>query len=66
MSTKPIRVRREPEGFRSLRVSRIEQLGPFMTRVTLGGHELEGFDRGLPAASVRLLLPEPESGLVVP
>ncbi len=37
-----------------------------MTRVTLSGHELQGFDRGLPAASVRLLLPEPESGIVMP
>ena len=36
-------------------------------RVTLGGHELEGFAVDEPAASVRLLLPSPGAGeLVIP
>ena len=36
-----------------------------MRRLTLTGRELEGFDPGLPAASVRLLLPQPGSGAPV-
>ncbi len=37
---------------------------PRLARITLAGPELEGFDMGLPAASVRLLLPGEE--LVIP
>lgn len=37
-----------------------------MTRVTLAGPGLEGFDPGLPAASVRLLLPDDSGDLAVP
>jgi NADPH-dependent ferric siderophore reductase len=38
-----------------------------MLRVTFGGDELAGLEPGLPAASVRLLLPSPRAdGLVVP
>jgi NADPH-dependent ferric siderophore reductase len=36
---------------------RAEPRTPHLVRVSLGGPELEGFDPGLPAASVRLLLP---------
>lgn len=39
---------------------------PRLVRVTLGGDELRGFEPGLPAASVRLLLPDPDRGLVLP
>lgn len=53
----PLRVRREPPPFRRVRVARTEALTPHLVRVTLTGPELEGFDQGLPAASVRLLLP---------
>lgn len=37
-----------------------------MVQVTLAGAELEGFTSGLPAGSVRLLLPAPGNGVVVP
>lgn len=56
MST-PIRVRRPPPPLRRVEVARAEPRTPHLVRVTLGGPELEGFDPGLPAASVRLLLP---------
>ena len=36
-----------------------------MVRVTLTGAELAGLDIGLPAASIRILLPRPPSGNVV-
>jgi NADPH-dependent ferric siderophore reductase len=51
------RVRREPPTFRNLTVRRTETVSPLMTRVVLGGYELEGFIVDRPAASVRLLLP---------
>lgn len=38
-------------------MARTEARTPHLVRVTLNGPELEGFDPGLPAASVRLLLP---------
>ncbi len=56
---RPGRSRREPPSFRNLVVRRTEQLSPRLTRITLGGPELAGFALELPAASVRLLLPEP-------
>jgi len=52
-----LRIRREPPPFRSLTVRRTEFVSPLMTRVVLGGDELEGFVVDRPAASVRLLLP---------
>jgi NADPH-dependent ferric siderophore reductase len=52
-----LRIRREPPPFRSLTVRRTEFVSPWMTRVILGGNELEGFSIDQPAASVRLLLP---------
>ena len=52
-----LRTRREPPPFRRLTVRRTESISPHMTRVSLGGKELEGFDITEPAASVRLLLP---------
>lgn len=55
--TTPVRVRREPPRLRRLQVRRVETRTPHLRRVTLGGAELEGLDPGLPAASVRLLLP---------
>lgn len=59
--------RREPPPFRSVEVSSTELLSPRMLRITLAGEELDGFDIGLPAASVRLLLPRADLGeLVIP
>ena len=52
-----LRTRREPPSFRTLTVRRTESVSPRMVRLILGGDELEGFAIGLPAASVRLLLP---------
>ena len=52
-----LRTRREPPPFRRLTVRGTESISPHMTRVSLGGKELEGFDITEPAASVRLLLP---------
>jgi len=37
-----------------------------MSRITLAGAELHGFDIGLPASSVRLLLPQSSGELVLP
>jgi NADPH-dependent ferric siderophore reductase len=51
-------LRREPPPFRHAEVARIEPRTRFLVRVTLAGPELVGLDPGLPAASVRLLLPE--------
>jgi NADPH-dependent ferric siderophore reductase len=56
------RLRREPPSFRAVEVRRATSLTPRLRRVTLGGPELAGLDPGLPAASVRLLLPAPGSG----
>jgi NADPH-dependent ferric siderophore reductase len=51
------RLRREPPRFRHLQVRRVESRSPYLRRVTLSGAELDGLDPGLPAASIRLLLP---------
>jgi len=56
MST-PIRVRRPPPPLRRVEVVRAKHRTPHLVRVTVGGSELEAFEPGLPAASVRLLLP---------
>jgi NADPH-dependent ferric siderophore reductase len=62
-----VRVRREPPKFRMVAVRRVEQLSPWMTRVTLAGPDLAGLSVELPAASVRLLLPpQGADGLLVP
>jgi NADPH-dependent ferric siderophore reductase len=55
MST--VRTRREPPSFRKAEVARAELLTPHLRRITLTGPELAGLPEGLPAASVRLLLP---------
>jgi NADPH-dependent ferric siderophore reductase len=47
-------------------VRRTEALTPHLVRVVVGGAELAGLDPGLPGASVRLLLPAPGAGLVLP
>jgi len=60
------RLRREPPPFRPVEVVRSESLSPYLSRMTLSGHALEGFDIGLPAASVRLLLPFGDEKLEVP
>ena len=52
-----VRLRREPPGFRRVQVRRVEDLSPWLRRVTVAGPELAGLPEGLPAASVRLLLP---------
>jgi len=59
-------LRREPPAFRRARVTAVEPVTPRLTRVTLAGQELAGLVVDQPAASVRLLLPSPGSGLVVP
>ncbi len=61
-----IRTRREPPHFRRVRLARLTEQTPHLVRVTLTGDELAGLDPGLPAASVRLLLPRDSHGLVVP
>lgn len=61
-----LRVRREPPQFRLVEVRRSEVVTPHLTRVVVGGAELDGLDPGLPAASVRLLLPSVGADLVVP
>ena len=64
MATVP--TRREPPQFREVGVVRTEARSPHMVRITLGGPALEGFDGGLPAASVRVLLPGDGDDLVMP
>ena len=57
--------RREPPRFRRVAVRTVEELTPRMRRIVVGGPELEGFEVGEPAASVRLLLPPPGKGSIV-
>jgi NADPH-dependent ferric siderophore reductase len=52
-----VRLRREPPAFRTVEVRRVEDRTPRLRRLTLAGPELAGLPPGLPAASVRLLLP---------
>ncbi|MGQ0432394.1 MAG: siderophore-interacting protein [Microthrixaceae bacterium] len=59
------RLRREPPRFRTVVVLRTQPISPRLLRVTLGGEELGGFSADEPAASVRLLLPRPETDAVV-
>jgi NADPH-dependent ferric siderophore reductase len=58
-SPTPSRARREPPRFRQVPVRRVERLGAWMVRVTVGGPDLEGFAVEQPGASMRLLLPDP-------
>jgi NADPH-dependent ferric siderophore reductase len=60
-------VRREPSSFGPVEVARRAPRTPHLLRVTFAGPGLAGFDPGLPAASVRLLVPSPGGpGLVLP
>ncbi len=59
------KIRREPSPYRRATVVSIDALTPFMTRIALGGDELEGFEIEAPASSVRLLLPDAESNELV-
>lgn len=61
-----VRTRQPPPPFRRLEVARVEDRHRHLRRVTLTGPELESFDPGLPAASVRLLLPTAAGELVLP
>ena len=62
-----VRARRHPPPFRPLAVLRIDFLTRHLVRVVLAGPDLEGFAVEQPAASVRLLLPSPETTeLVIP
>ena len=62
-ATEPIR--RPPPDFRIGAVVAAEPVTPRLRRVTLAGEALVGFPVPEPAASLRLLLPEP-AGLVLP
>jgi NADPH-dependent ferric siderophore reductase len=59
------RVRRAPPPFKQVEVRKVEPVTPRLARVTLTGPALEGYEAAEPAASVRLLLPERESGELV-
>jgi NADPH-dependent ferric siderophore reductase len=61
-----VRNRREPPPFRAVEVERVEPLSPYLTKVTLAGTELDGLNPGLPAASLRLLLPDETGELTLP
>lgn len=59
--------RREPPRFRTVEVRRVAPVGPRLLGITLAGPELDGFALDLPAASVRILIPQPGSAeLVMP
>jgi NADPH-dependent ferric siderophore reductase len=61
------RVRRPPPPFRHVVVRRTQRLSPRMMRVTFAGPDLAGMVVEHPAASVRLLLPQPGTDtLVIP
>ena len=60
-------LRTPPPDFRRLVLRSVTDLTPLMRRMVVGGDELVGFEVPDPAASVRLLIPEPgAAGLVVP
>lgn len=61
-----IRSRREPPPFRPVEVVAVTTPNPHVIGITLAGESLEGFDPGLPAASVRLLLPRTHGELEIP
>ena len=58
--------RREPPAFRRVVVESVEPRGLRLTRVVFEGDELAGFTTDHPAASVRLLLPDPGCSLEIP
>jgi NADPH-dependent ferric siderophore reductase len=64
MATVP--TRREPPAFRLVEVVAVESVNPFLVNVIFGGAELAGFDPGLPASSMRLLVPDPGEDFVIP
>jgi NADPH-dependent ferric siderophore reductase len=53
------RIRREPPRFRSAEVAHVDQRSPRLVRVTFTGDELADLDIGLPASSIRVLVPPP-------
>lgn len=55
-------LRREPPAFRLARIASRDELTPRLTRLTLEGEGLIGFEPDGPAASLRLLLPRPSTG----
>lgn len=62
-----MKTRREPPSFRHVVVRRTEHVSPRLSRITLTGPELDGLVVEEPAASIRLLLPSPDTTeLVVP
>jgi NADPH-dependent ferric siderophore reductase len=61
-----LRLRREPPRFRRAVVRSITRITPRMGLVALAGPELAGLEVDEPAASVRLLVPQPGAGLVLP
>ena len=61
------RLRTPPPDFRRLVVRSVAELTPHLRRVTLGGEGLDGIELDAPAASVRILVPEPGADeLVLP
>ncbi|MDJ0664316.1 MAG: siderophore-interacting protein [Acidimicrobiia bacterium] len=66
MSVQSATGRREPPAFRRVRVHSTARLGPRMVRITFAGDELSGLEIEDPAASVRLLLPNPGEDLTIP
>lgn len=55
-----IRARREPPPFRHATVVAVEPRSDRLVRLTLAGPDLRDLDIGLPAASVRVLVPRPD------
>jgi NADPH-dependent ferric siderophore reductase len=67
MTSAPPRLRREPPRLRIVSLLRREPITPRLVRCTFGGAELAGFPEPAPAASVRVLFPEPgTTELVMP
>ena len=61
------RLRREPPRFRIVSLVRREPITPRLVRCTFGGSDLDGFPEPDPAASVRVLFPQPgTTELVMP
>ncbi|TAF69881.1 MAG: hypothetical protein EAZ54_14210, partial [Curvibacter sp.] len=58
----PQRVR-HPLRFRMLEVVAVDRISPFLTRVTLGGSELEGFVSSGFDDHVKLFFPDPDTGV---
>ncbi len=58
-------IRREPPPYRRATVRSVEPITEHMTRVVLGGDELDGFEITAPASSIRLLLPDAATGELV-